>query len=191
MHNSFSPETVLPSFSRIIVSLFDLFILFIYLLLTLTFFDVKVILFWWFLKDSYKNYVLYCSFFLSVKDLDFKYLLLNLDRFIISLCKLFCHKRCLLCSSTFLFSWNILIENWKPCFLETIYITFIKSTGFYIRLKFIIIKIFIIALSYYMRLKFLKHHFEFCYRQQMKIGKVSLKNITVTKHYSITMLLCL
>ena len=39
-----------------------------------------------------------------------------------------------------------LIENWKDCFLETIYIIFIKSTGFYIRLKFIIIKIFVFAI---------------------------------------------
>ena len=40
-------------------------------------------------KVSYKIYVVYCSFFLSVRDFDFKYLVLNLDLFIISLCKFF------------------------------------------------------------------------------------------------------
>ena len=44
-----------------------------------------------FLKVSYKNYVVYfyVILFLSVKDLDFKYLFLNLDRFIIALRKFF------------------------------------------------------------------------------------------------------
>ena len=37
----------------------------------------------------------------------------------------------------------------------------------------------IIALGYCLRLKFLKSHFEFCYCQQMKIGKYCLKNITL------------
>ena len=42
-----------------------------------------------FLKSFLPNYVVYCSCFLWVKDLDFKYFFLNLDRFIISLCKFF------------------------------------------------------------------------------------------------------
>ena len=59
--------------------------------------------------------------------------------------QVFCHKRSLICSNMFLFNWSILIENWKDCFLETVYILSIKYTGFYVRLKSIIIKIFIIV----------------------------------------------
>ena len=69
------------------------------------------------------------------------------------------------------------MENWKDCFLENIYIIYIKSTGFYVHLKFIIIKIFIFAVSYHLRLKFLKSQCPLCYCQQMKIGEDSLKNL--------------
>ena len=85
------------------------------------------ILFWWFFKVSYKNYIVYCSF-LSVKYSDFQILISWPWQF-----------------HNFFLNWSVLIENWKNCFLETIYIIFIKSTGFYICLKFIIIKYFIIT----------------------------------------------
>ena len=119
LHNSFSSEIVLPSSFRIILSLFE----FLFekvgktvlqnVLLLVTFLVSKL------LKYSFLvvlkrflqklRYTLY--FFLSVKDFDFKYLFLNLYRFIISLCKFFCHKRCLICSNIFLFHRDILIEN--------------------------------------------------------------------------------
>ena len=40
-------------------------------------------------------------------------------------------------------------------------------------------KVLLIAVSFYVRLKFLKPHHQFCYCQQMKIGEASLKNITM------------
>ena len=42
----------------------------------------------YFLVVSYSNYVVYHCFFLPAKDLDCKYLFLNLDRFIIFVCRL-------------------------------------------------------------------------------------------------------
>ena len=42
-----------------------------------------------------------------------------------------------------------LSKHYKDSFFETIYTIFIKCLGFYIRLKFIIIKIFIILVNYY------------------------------------------
>ena len=47
------------------------------------------------LKSLLKKLRCILQFFLSVKEFDFKYLFLNLDRLMISLCKFFCHKRCL------------------------------------------------------------------------------------------------
>ena len=158
LHNSFSFETVLPSSFKIILTFFD----FLFekvgtsvlqnVLISVTFLVSKLLKYYFLvvLKVSYKNYVVYCSFFLFVKDLN-------------SFMHVFCHKRCLICSNIFLFNRGILIENWKDCFLENIYIPCIKSTGFDVRQKSIIIKIFMIVLSCYLRFKFLKPHFEFCY----------------------------
>ena len=79
-------------------------------------------------------------FFLSVKDLTFEYLFLSLHYFIISLCKFLVIKA------------------------ETIYIIFIRYTGFYVHLKFSIYQNFYNC-GNYLRLKFLTPHFELCYCQ--------------------------
>ena len=130
-------------------------------------------MFWWFWKVSYKDYVVYFSFFLlSAKDLDLKDLFrsLNLNRYVT-----FCHKRCLICSFLLehsywklkgLFPWNYLYH-------------FHQIVGFCLRLKFIFIKSFINAVRYYLSLQFLNLHFEFCYCQQMKNRKRNLKNIII------------
>ena len=43
------------------------------------------------------------------------------------------------------------------------------------------IKIFIIGVSYYLRIKFLKFRFELCYCQQMNVRKANLKNIAMSQ----------
>ena len=97
LHNSFSSEIVLPSSFRIILSLFE----FLFekvgttvlqnVLLSVTFLVSRLLKYSFLvvLKSFLQKlrYILY--FFLLVKDLDFKYLFLNLDCFIISLCKFF------------------------------------------------------------------------------------------------------
>lgn len=54
------------------------------------------------------------------------------------LMQFFCHKRSVICSNIFLFRLEILIESWKDCFLETIYVIFIESISFYISSMFLI-----------------------------------------------------
>ena len=97
LNYSFSSEIVLPSSFRIILSLFE----FLFekvgttvlqnALLSVTFLVSRLLKYSFLvvLKGFLQKLrcILHC--FLYVKDLDLKYLFLNLDRFIISLCKFF------------------------------------------------------------------------------------------------------
>ena len=120
---------------------------------------------------------IFCSvsqFFLSLKDLDFKYLFLYAS--------FFCHEKCLICLNIFpILTGAYLLKTERIVSLK-LYISFLSNLPvFFIRLIFIIINFFYKCRSYYLRFKLLKFHFEFCYCQQMKIRNASLKIITMLK----------
>ena len=94
--------------------------------------------------------------------------------------QVFCHKGWLICLNIFPFNSSIVIENLKDCFLETIHF-FNQTYRFLYSPENHYYQNFIIAVSYYLRPKFLKSYFEFCYCQQMKIRKTSLKALLCFK----------
>ena len=106
LHNSYSSEIVLPSSFRKILLLFE----FLFekvgttviqnVLLSVTFLVSRLLKYSFLvvLKSFLQKLRCILYFFLSVKDLGFKYLFLNLDRFIISWCQFFIIKRVKRCN---------------------------------------------------------------------------------------------
>ena len=113
-HNSFPSKTVLPSPFRIIL----IFWISIWkplqkVLSSATVWNYWNVLFWWFMKVSYKNYLVYCSFVSICQGFRLQihiFLILALHNFLM---QVFCHKRCLISSDSFFLTGVYLLKTYR------------------------------------------------------------------------------